>query len=284
AVDYICSGGELRGLEFVPTKDGLDVVTGKKMFESQGHQDQFIAEMGQWGMKPDRKFIVNGKTYTYMDFARHSKARASVWANQELSWAIIVIGQYLGTDISWTNSAGEKLKYEDLIRYELDQPIDGAACGGTHRLFGLSWAYYLHLGNGGKPTGVWNEVADKMDRYQKLARDLRNPDGSFSTKFFEERANASDIQARIYSTGHIFEWLALSLPDSELDKAWVQDAVSALSRMILEIQGQPMESGALYHAVHGLLISHARLGGGDTLGAQQPHLPLPPKPTPGRTP
>ncbi|MCS6975915.1 MAG: hypothetical protein NZM31_02740, partial [Gemmatales bacterium] len=44
ALDYICSGGELRGLRFLPTRWGLDVQMGPP-FVGQGHQDQFIAEM-----------------------------------------------------------------------------------------------------------------------------------------------------------------------------------------------------------------------------------------------
>ena len=46
--------------------------------------------------------------------------------NQELSWAIVIIGEYLGTDIAWTNGFGEKLHFEDLVRYELDANVEGA--------------------------------------------------------------------------------------------------------------------------------------------------------------
>jgi len=40
-----------------------------------------------------------------------------------------------------------------------------AACGGTHRLFGLSWVYHLHLQKGGKTEGVWRAIADKVVTY-----------------------------------------------------------------------------------------------------------------------
>src|ERR1019366_7427947 len=93
AIDYICNGGAIRGLQFLPTADGLDVQTGPQ-FVGQGHQDQFVAEMAQWGMPRDRKFRVGGKDFTFEDFIRHSKMRASVTKNQELSWAIVIIAQY----------------------------------------------------------------------------------------------------------------------------------------------------------------------------------------------
>src|SRR5208283_966333 len=44
ALDYIAGGGELRGLQFIQTKHGLDVQMGPQ-FVGQGHQDQFAAEM-----------------------------------------------------------------------------------------------------------------------------------------------------------------------------------------------------------------------------------------------
>src|ERR1051325_117709 len=54
AIEYICEGNGIRGLQFLPTKHGLDVLTATPMNQlegaAQGHQDQFIAEMAQWGM------------------------------------------------------------------------------------------------------------------------------------------------------------------------------------------------------------------------------------------
>ena len=244
AVEYICKGGEIRGLQFLPTRHGLDVRTGP-IFEGQGHQDQFIAEMAQWGMPIDTKFIVGGKDFTYEDFVRHSLARVSLHANQELSWAILIISQYRSTNLTWTNEAGETLRFEDIVRYELDQPIDSAACGGTHRLFGLTWAYHLHMNRGGQQTGVWNDVVAKIEQQKKRARQYQNTDGSFSTKYLAGPGQAKEVQPRIGSTGHVLEWLSLALSNAELRETWVQDAANALSLLILDNQDQSIESGAM---------------------------------------
>ncbi len=136
---------EIRGLRFLPTRDGLDVETRPGTFVSQGHQDQFVAEMVEWNTDPQRKFLVNGEEHPFIDFCRQSKARASVKENQELDWAVVIIGQYFGTDAAWTNANGESLHFEDLLRKELDESVDQASCGGTHRLFDLTWVYHLHL-------------------------------------------------------------------------------------------------------------------------------------------
>lgn len=277
AIEYICAGGELRGLNFIQTKWGLDVQMGPTLV-GQGHQDQFIAEMGQWGMAPDQKFVIQGNEYTYMDFVRMSKARAKVNSNQELSWAICVIGQYEGTDIHWTNRYGELLHFEDLMRYELDASVEQAACGGTHRLFGLTWALYHHLRKGGKKVGVWNEVAEKNAKYRDLAKKFQNADGSFSTDSFRAPGNATDKTVRLNTTGHIFEYLSLALTDAELKEEWMQNAASALSLMILEARDASIDGGSLYHAMHGLLIYYARVYDRETLGPNAPYLPLPPDP------
>jgi hypothetical protein len=283
AVDYICAGGELRGLQFVPTKHGLDVVTTGLAGGGQGHQDQFVAEMAQWGMPPDRKFVVLGREYTFEDFIRHTQMRARVTANQELSWAIVILGQYRGTDVSWRNAFGERLHLHDLLRYELDAPIELAACGGTHRLFGLTWVYHLHLQKGGGTEGVWQAVADANVRYCNLAKKYQNPDGSFSTDFFRGPGHAADKQLRLNTTGHTFEWLALALPDAALKEPWMEAAANALALMILDLQGQPVEGGSLYHAVHGLLLYTARVYDSHTFGAPDVLIPLPPGWAKGKT-
>jgi hypothetical protein len=278
AMEHIRKGGKLPGLEFVPYEDGLDVKTVSPdtltlQYIGQGHQDQFIAEMIQVGLPLDSTFLVKGKEYSFKDFCRYSKARASVNKDQELSWAIIVIGQVYSTKHEWENQDGEKLTFEDVVRYELNQPItERAACGGTHRLFGLAWAYNLHRKEGGEDKGVWKEVADKMVEYRNRAKSLRNGDGSFSTQYLKERENDRNPDKRIGSTGHVFEWLALALPDRELTADWMQEAAFALSAMILDRRKDAIDSGSLYHASHGLHLYYDRL-----FGKVNDNVPLPPK-------
>jgi hypothetical protein len=271
AIDYIRDGRHVvRGLEFVRMGEaGWEVQTQPGTGVGQGHQDQFVAEMTQWSMPLDKEFTFEDKKFTFADFARYSKARASIKAKQELSWAILIIGQYYGTDITWVNEAGEKIAFEDMVRYELNQPIVDTdkvdnhppACGGTHRLFGLTWVYHRHLAKGGQKTGVWRDVADKIDHYKKQARQFQNPDGAFSTNYLSGPGNVQDVPLRIGTTGHVLEWLALALTKEELAEAWVQEAVNALVMMILDSRTDPVEGGALYHAVHGLYIYRARVFG-----------------------
>ena len=82
----------------IPTQYGLDVETQPATGVGQGHQDQFVAEMVEWNVAPERKFKVDGKDHTFADFLRFSKARASAKMGQELEWALVIIGTHYGTD------------------------------------------------------------------------------------------------------------------------------------------------------------------------------------------
>jgi hypothetical protein len=282
AMEWIAQGKELRGIGIAPTKYGLDVNFGQfpgfVQGASQGHQDQFIAEVGpEWGMPPDKKFTVLGKEYTTMDFVEHSQMRASVTKNQELGWTIVLLASYKGLDLTWTNMYGEKVSLEDLIRYELDGSVEQAPCGGTHRLFGLTWVYNLHLQKGGKNEGLWKDIGDKLAKYKELARKYRNADGSLSTNWFREPGNASAKDARISTTGHTLEWLALALTDDEIKKPWVEEAANALALTVLDLKDQPIDGGALYHAVHGLQMYYARVYGPGPVLSPELHMILAPK-------
>jgi hypothetical protein len=72
----------------------------------------------------------------------------------------------------------------------------------------------------------------------------------------------------------MLEWLALALSDAELRQAWVQEAANAVSLMILEHQGEGIEGGTLYHAVHGLLEYYARVYDAEKLGPLKPYMIL----------
>ena len=278
AIDVITQGGPMKGLSFLQKGDGLDVETMVGTGTGQGHQDQFVAEMAQWDLPASTRFKVNGKDFTFADFHKYSKFRASTKANPELSWAIVIIAQYYGTDAKWRNERGEDVTLEECVAYEVKEPVDTAACGGTHRLFGITWALHYHLKNGGKKTGVWKDADDHLQKYVDIAKKTQNMDGSFSTNYLAGKASSQELGARISTSGHVFEWLALVLPDSELKADWMQNAANAVALMILETRSDPVEGGALYHAAHGLQIYRDRVfGPPDRKDYHGPLIPLPPK-------
>jgi len=288
ALDHIRLGLEMPGLRFDNRGQGLDVFTAtdKDRFFAQGHQDQFVAEMAQWGVPKTLPFKVDGKDYTFADFVAYTKYRASVTRKQELAWALLIIAEYEGTNLNWTNQYNETLTVEDIVSYELNSPLDPEeaikigqlplACGGTHRLFGLSWALHIHLTNGGKLTGIWKKTAERLETLKTTAKNTRNADGSLSTNYLFKKGEEANPGLRLSTTGHTFEWLALALTDKELREPWVEEAASYLTKLIMDLKQDPVEGGSLYHAVHGLLIYYARVYGTEKLGIYTPYVRLAP--------
>jgi hypothetical protein len=278
AVKYIRDGGQLRGLRFFTDPFGVDVQIGPQ-FDGQGHADQFVAEMAQLGLPMDAAFKIDGVVYPFAEFVRHSEMNVKKPFKKgpggtEFTWTMVAMAQLHGTDYEWTNKDKEKLRFEDLVRHELDESIEAAACGGTHRLFGLTWCLFLRQKEGRPMTGVWQEIPAKLRKYQAIARKDQNSDGSFSTEYFKGPGDAKDLDRRINTTGHILEWLSLWLPQDELRSGWMQEAANALTLLIFEGQGRVLDGGSLYHAAHGLHLYHSRVWG-EPSDPRRAVLPLP---------
>src|SRR5262249_39659920 len=163
-----------------------------------------------------------------------SQMRARVTGNQELSWTIILVAQYLGTDVRWTNEHHEELHLDDLVRYELAAPVETAACGGTHRLFGLSWVYHLHLQKGGKTEGGWKAggggegIGGQAGAFRGPAG--RHPDAGrpFLAAAFLGRGHGRGGDPGINPAGALLGGVGVGLAGRQLRAPWVQEAASAL--------------------------------------------------------
>ena len=90
---------------------------------------------------------------------------------------------------------------------------------------------------------------------------LQQPDGSFSVHSFERPGTSPDAVARLGTTGHVFEVLALALDDERLAEPWMTRAAERLVTLLEQTADVDVECGALYHAAHGLLLYRSRLCG-----------------------
>jgi hypothetical protein len=109
--------------------------------------------------------------------------------------------------------------------------------------------------------GIWAEADQVIQQAVADARRYQNPDGSFSTRYFASPGSSPDLAQNLGSTGHILEFLALSLADSELREPWVRRAAAYLCDLFRMTRDLPLECGALYHAAHGLVLYRERLFG-----------------------
>ena len=261
AVDYLLEGGRLNGWQFSPGdrldngRIGLRAALDPGSSRGQGHADQWLAVLAQCGLPLEQTLRVQGAEYRIEDYLAQVQRDLPHNAEEEWSWTLIALTRYLPTDTEWEAQDGSTWNIERLVTSETQQALSASACGGTHRLIGISMALDQRRSEKAKMTSSSWGAAERLVRESaRRAREFQNMDGSFSTNYFQRPGISSDSAQILATTGHTLEFLALSLSPEELREEWVLRAVQRLCEVLEETQELPLECGALYHAVHGLVI------------------------------
>ncbi len=255
AIGWLCYNRRGNGLNlFYTTPEGIGALNGPGL---QGHSGQFLAMMAQSKVKVDYPLKINGRDYTLGDLIAYEKR--TCMAHTELTFKLIGIVHYQGTDVEWTSQDGQPWSIQRLVKEELAQPIHGATCGGTHRLMGLSYTLYKRAKEG-KPVAEQFVRAKKFtEDYRRYAFSMQNDDGSFSTEWFRGPGARHDIARRMQTTGHILEWLVFSMPQEQLSEPKTVAAVDYLTAILYHGQNRQWEVGPLGHAVHALALYDRRM-------------------------
>jgi hypothetical protein len=223
----------------------------------QGHYGQFLAILAQSHLKSDYPMFVSGKQFTLADLIEHEKENCV--AGEELTFKLIALMHYLDSDATWKSRDGQDWSIQRLIREELAQPIRGAACGGTHRLMGFSYAVNKRLQRGQPVVGEFKRAQIFINDYHRYTFGLQNPDGSFSTEWFVRKGSDPSIDRRLKTSGHILEWIGFSLSDQELRDPRMIKAVDYIATLLLTHDRHTWEIGPLGHGLHALVIYDARV-------------------------
>lgn len=232
----------------------LDVRVGVGL---QGHKGQLLAMLAQCNVSPEYPIRVDSRDFTIRDLSESEQR--SCYAKTELTFKLIGLGHYLGSDAKWLNEQGESWDIPRLIREEREQPIRGAACGGTHRLAGLSLAFRRREARGESLDGEYAQAARFVSQYQSYAFKLQNDDGSLSTEWFRGPGKEEDIDRRLRTTGHLLEWLVYSLPDDQLRSYRTVKAVNYLTNLLAGNADHEWHLGSIGHAVHALVLYDKRV-------------------------
>lgn len=255
AIGYLLFNGRCRGqnILYVDGQGRLGVHSGSGV---QGHEGQLLGYLAQSRLQPDYPLHVQGRQFSMADLIEHEKRTCR--PQTELTFKLMGLGHYLPSDAQWRSDDNQQWSIPRLIREELEQPVRGAACGGTHRLMGLSVAVRRRVERGGALDGeFWR--ADKFIRdYHQYTLGLQNADGSFSTEWFWRKADSADDARKLDTTGHIFEWLAYSYPVDQLLDPRLQRAANRLADLLLASPQRDWEIGPLGHALHGLALYEER--------------------------
>jgi hypothetical protein len=226
----------------------------------QGHPAQFLAMLAQSRVKTDFPMLIDGQRFTVADLIQHEKETCR--PKTELTFKLIAFTHYLRSNERWRSNDGQDWDIPRLIKEELAQPIVGAACGGTHRMTGFSYAVRKREQRGEPMTGQWLRAKKFVDDFHEYAFRLQNPDGSFSTDWFAGRADFGPPTRRLETTGHITEWLAYSLNSERLVEPRMITSVAYLTNLLIEHRDEKWGIGPLGHGLHALAIYDERVFGG----------------------
>ena len=282
AVDHILQGGPMQGwtvqqgfelseTEQSSTPDrryGLRALLEEGSKAGQGHADQWFAVLAQCELPPTQAIEARNRTYLMEDYLRQIQLEVHRNELQEYSWTLIGLTTYLDTDAEWHDIDGGHWSIEQLVEIEADHEIGDGACGGTHRLIGLSMALNQRLAQERKLSGPWLLADERVRAAIENARKFQNPDGSFSSHYVLRPGTSPDLAQNLGTTGHVLEFLAVSMTAEELQQLWVKRAVLNLCDLFQKTKAIPLECGALYHAAHGLALYRERVFGEREYAAQ----------------
>ena len=255
AIGWICFNNPCRGVRLFYLKNGE--IYGRLGPGNQGHEGQFLAMLAQSRVHADYPMKIEGRDFTVLDLVEREKR--SCRPKTELTFKLIGLSHYLESDEKWRDDRGSEWNIPRLLKEEMQQPIIGAACGGTHRLFGLSYAINRRIHKGNPVDGQYRRAEIYIKDYQKYTFKMQNPDGSFSTRFFSGRGAANDLDRRLLTTGHISEWLAFSLERNELTEPRMVHAMDYLAGLLLRGKYPGWKVGPLGHALHAVNIYNDRV-------------------------
>jgi hypothetical protein len=281
AMGWLCWGGRCQGQPLIVLENNAPhALYGVGL---EGHGGQYLAMMAQWRVRPNSPMHIGGRDFTVADYIEEEKATCQ--SGTELTFKLLALSHYLPSDAQWVSRNGERWNIPKLLKAELEAPVHGAACGGTHRLFAIDTALKERAKRGEPIDGQYVRAAKYIYDYQRYTLgSLQNPDGSFSTEWFNYPADrANDIDRKIQTTGHMLEFLVWSLPPEQLRDPRLIKAVDFISSLMLANPDRPWSIGPMGHALHAQMIYHERMFNESPLPAVPltAAVPMPTKPKSG---
>ncbi|AMV33397.1 hypothetical protein VN12_14825 [Pirellula sp. SH-Sr6A] len=254
AIGWMCHNGTCRTQRmFTPRGRGFVPNVGAGV---QGHEGQFLAILAQSNVPLDYPIQIGANKFKVEDLVRYEMATCK--ERSELTFKLIGFSYYLDSNKQWRANDGRIWSISKLIQEELAQPVVGAACGGTHRLMGFSFSVRQRSMQGQPINGQFARADQFVRNYVDYTWTLQNPDGSFSTSWYEGRGNEPNDERKVQTTGHMLEWLMYTLPDSEINQPRVQKSIDFLLSHIYDKKEHKWPIGPRGHATRAIGLYQAR--------------------------
>lgn len=255
AVNWMCSNNLCMNRQLLYLDRGY--IKGLEGPGFQGHPAQFLAMMAQINLRRDYPVQVQGYQFKLEDLINSEMYTCS--ASGECTFKLIALSHYLHSDAKWRNEQGEIWSIPKLLEIELAQPVNGAACGGTHRVMSICYAVRTRERRGEPLDGIYVRAHKYMRDYQRYAMSLQNGDGSFSSDWYKRRSDWGDKDRQLQTTGHLLEWLVYSLPRNELSDPRIVKSVEFLTNLMTRHRYHDWEVGPRGHAIRALALYHQRV-------------------------
>lgn len=227
----------------------------------QGHEGQFLAMLAQSQVSADYPIVINQNSFTVKDLVRYEMATCK--EKTELTFKLMGLSYYIDTNQSWQTTDRKVWSIEKLVKEELAQPIVGAACGGTHRLMALTFAVRQRKSENRPINGQFARAERFVNEFIDYTWTLQNPDGSFSTNWFESRGNEPNMERKVQTTGHILEWLVFTLPDEKLKDPRISKSIDFIVSQIGDNRNYKWPIGPRGHATRALALYQQRMYGAE---------------------
>lgn len=255
AIGWMCHNGLCRTQRiFTPRGDFFVPNVGGGV---QGHDGQFLAILAQCQVPLDYPIQIGSKKFKVEDLVRYEMATCK--EKSELTFKLIGLSYYVDADKQWRSNDGKVWNIEKLLREELAQPVVGSACGGTHRLMGLSFCLRQRELQGLPINGHFARASQFINEYVRYTWQIQNPDGSFSTNWYAGRGNEPNDERKVQTSGHMLEWLMFTVSDEEMTSPRVEKAVDFLLSKIYDRRDFKWPIGPRGHANRALALYHLRI-------------------------
>ena len=248
ATEYLCANGIGDDRRILRVDQGqLKTRVGPGV---QGHEAQLLAMLAQANVSAEQPLTVDGQSFQVQDLIETEMRNCR--SNTELTFRLLSLSHYLDTEQTWENDQREEWSLGRLLREELTEPVNEGACGGTHRLMALSYALEQRRREQRPIDGDWYRAQKFIDDFHEYTWHFQHRNGSFSTGWFKEKSFSADVEKKLYSTGHILEWLVFSLPKQDLQDPRVTRCVDFILNLMLAAPNYDLAVGPRGHALHAL--------------------------------
>jgi hypothetical protein len=228
----------------IGTRHGVTFAKWNQKTRGQGepHRDNTVAVLGFIGFPAVTPIVIRDRHYDLGDAICASAANFS-W-DDDAAFSAIAFSFYL-EKYAWINKYDQRISLSDIADRLCDVELGAGPCFGTHTLYAMA----VLLSADSQSNFLGNDIRRRLVRSlfdaKSRLESAQASDGAWDADWFSEQPTASSTQkeviARITSTSHHLEWLAIApaelhLADERCRKALEFLIAEALSKSDAHIQ------------------------------------------------